>query len=98
MEAALREILAIQGQIMPASWVREIAFGTTSEVLAKHQKGEMIAISGKLTKSSWTGRDGVERSGFSVLVDTIASARTVRPGKRGAPARGGVPFDDELRF
>ncbi len=57
----------------------------------------MVAVSGKLTKSVWTGRDGVERSGFSVLVDSIASAKTVRPGKPKA-AHGAAPFKDELSF
>ncbi len=78
-------------------WFSLAASGTAGEALARHGKGEMIAVSGRLTKSSWTGQDGAERSGFSVLVDTIASARTVRPGKAKA-ARGGVPFDDALRF
>ena len=82
-------------------WFSLIAFGTAAEVLAKHGKGDMAAISGQLTKSSWKARDGAERSGFSVLVDSIASARTVRPGKpkaRPRDERGAVPFDDELRF
>jgi single-strand DNA-binding protein len=52
-----------------------------SEVLARHDKGDMIAVSGKLTKSAWQGRDGVQRTGFSVLVDSIASARASRPDK-----------------
>jgi len=50
-------------------------------------KGDMIAVSGRLTKSAWTGKDGADRSGFSVLADTIASARTVRPGKPKAEIR-----------
>ncbi|MGH8589436.1 MAG: single-stranded DNA-binding protein [Gammaproteobacteria bacterium] len=84
-------------------WFSLAAFGTVGEGLARHVKGDMISVSGRLTKSAWTGRDGVERSGFSVLVDFIASARTVRPGKPKAEARrgaadGGVPFDDPLRF
>ena len=62
-------------------WFSLAAFGTTGEALAKHAKGDMVAILGRLTKSAWTGRDGAERSGFSVLVDSVASARTVRPGK-----------------
>lgn len=86
-------------------WFSLTAFGATGEALARHAKGDIIAVSGRLTKSAWTGRDGVERSGFSVLVDTIASARTVRPGKPKAGARrgaagadGGAPFDDRLGF
>ena len=58
-------------------WFSLVAFGTIDEALARHAKGDMVAVSGRLTKSAWTGRDGAERSGFSVLVDSIASARTV---------------------
>jgi len=85
-------------------WFSLVAFGTISEALAKHGKGDMVAVSGKLTKSAWTGKDGVERSGLSVLVDSIASTRTVRPGEpktrdQGVHAEhGGAPFDDPLRF
>ncbi|MGH7315686.1 MAG: single-stranded DNA-binding protein [Candidatus Rokuibacteriota bacterium] len=62
-------------------WFSLMAFGTAGESLARHVKGDMISVSGRLTKSAWTGKDGAERSGFSVLVDSIASARTVRPRK-----------------
>jgi len=82
-------------------WFSLIAFGTISEVLAKHAKGDMVAISGRLTKAAWTGRDGAERSGFSVCVDSIASARTVRPRKPKVQSRdeqGAAPFDDPLSF
>jgi single-stranded DNA-binding protein len=82
-------------------WFSLVAFGTISEVLATHAKGDMVAVSGRLTKSAWTGRDGAERAGFSVCVDGIASARAVRPGKpkaRPRDAQGGMPFDGELRF
>ncbi|MGH8589173.1 MAG: single-stranded DNA-binding protein [Gammaproteobacteria bacterium] len=65
-------------------WFSLAAFGTIGESLARHQKGDMVAVSGKLTKSAWIGKDGTERSGFSVLADSIASARTVRPGKEQA--------------
>lgn len=67
-------------------WFSLVAFGTIAEALAKHAKDDMVAISGRLTKWSWKSRDGVQRTGFSVLVDSIQSARTVRPGK--APKAG----------
>jgi hypothetical protein len=65
-------------------------------------RGDMVAISGRLTKSAWTGRDGAERAGFSVCVDSIASARTVRKPKvqsrdeygRPRDERDAVPFDN----
>lgn len=78
-------------------WFSLVAFGTLGEVLARHAKGDMVAVSGRLTKSAWTGRDGVERSGFSVLVDSIASARMVRPGKRkDKREHAGEPFNDAI--
>jgi len=81
-------------------WFSLVAFGTAGEALARHVKSDMVAVSGKLTKSAWTGRDGVERSGFSVLIDTVASAKTVRPGKPKAEIRGDAvaPLDDRLGF
>ncbi len=79
-------------------WFSLAAFGTAGEALARHAKGDMIAVSGKLTKSVWTGKDGVERSGFSVLVDTLASARTVRPGKPKGAHRHAEGFSDRLTF
>lgn len=80
-------------------WFSILSFGTIGEALAKHQKGDMVAVSGKLSKSSWTGRDGTERSGFSVLIDTVSSARTVRTGKpKVRPREDAAPFDDALTF
>jgi single-stranded DNA-binding protein len=58
-------------------WFSLAAFGTIGEALAKHGQGDMMAIGGRLSKSTWTGWDGTERVGFSVLVDSIASARTL---------------------
>jgi single-stranded DNA-binding protein len=79
-------------------WFSLVAFGTICEVLAKHDKGDMVAVSGRLTKSAWTGRDGAERAGFSV-VDGIASARTARPGKPKARCEHAEkPFDDAIQF
>ena len=63
-----------------------VAFGTIAEALAKHAKDDMVAISSRLTKSSWKSRDGVQRTGFLVLVDSIQSGRTVRAPK--APKAG----------
>jgi single-stranded DNA-binding protein len=68
-------------------WFSLVAFGTIGKALAKHGKGDMAAVSGRLTKSAWTGRDGAERTSFSVCVDGIASARAVRPGKPNSAAQ-----------
>ncbi len=87
-------------------WFSLIAFGTIGEALERHATGDMVAISGRLTKAGWTGRDRAEGSGFSVCVDSIASARTVRPRRPKVQSRDeyerprdeqdAVPFDDPL--
>jgi single-strand DNA-binding protein len=65
-----------RGEKVP-EWFALVALGRISDALAKHQKGDTISVSGKLSKASWKTRDGEARSGFSVLLDGIASARTV---------------------
>jgi len=59
-----------------------IAFGKAAADIARHVKGDLVAAIGQLTRSRFTGRDGVERAGWSLAVEAIVSARTVRPGGR----------------
>ena len=88
-----------RGEEQP-EWFSLVAFGTIGEALALHSKSDMVAVSGKLTKASWKSKDGTERCGFSVLVDSLASARTVRPGSKAPKARRehAEEFDDALAF
>jgi single-stranded DNA-binding protein len=71
-------------------------FEEKAHALVGLTKGSEVYIEGRLFLNAWTGRDGVERTGFSVCVDSIASARTVRPGKPKVQSRD--TFDDPLRF
>ena len=90
-------------------WFNLIAFGRVAETLARHVKGELLAAMGPLYRSRFTGRDGQEREGWSLTVESVVSARTVRPtgGRKkhtetaktapaGAPAGNGAPFDDQI--
>ena len=85
-------------------WFSLAAFGRAAEALARHVKGDLLAAMGPLYRSRFTGRDGTEREGWSLTVEAIVSARTVRPSggrKRAetakpAPADGGAPFNDPL--
>ena len=89
-----------RGAEMP-EWISLVAFGRIGEVLAQHAKGDMAAIGGRLTKSTWNAQDGTVHTGFSVLVDGIASARTVRPGKAPTAERehaDATPLDDQIPF
>ncbi len=89
-------------------WFSLAAFGRTAETLARHAKGDLIAAMGPLHRTRFTGRDGQERQGWSLTVESVVSARTVRPGggrKRAeaakpapavASAGNGTPFDDPI--
>jgi single-strand DNA-binding protein len=87
-----------RGVEMP-EWISLVAFGRIGEVLARHAKGDMVAVGGRLSKSSWTAQDGSVHTGFSVLIDSIASARTVRPGKASRARRERADeFNDAIPF
>lgn len=73
-------------------WLPLLAFGGQAETLLKHQQGDMIAATGRMQRNVWTDKEGVQHVDLQLIVDTITSARTVRPGakraKRTAPAGG----------
>jgi single-stranded DNA-binding protein len=59
------------GEDPATEWVGIIAFGGSAEILAEHVKGDVVAVMGPLTRSTYTGRGGVERSNWSLLAETI---------------------------
>ena len=70
------------GETEEIEWFSIIAFGKAADELTHHAKGDLLAAMGQLTRARFTGRDGVERVGWSLAVEAIISARTVRPGGR----------------
>ncbi|KXJ39663.1 MAG: hypothetical protein AXA67_11390 [Methylothermaceae bacteria B42] len=64
-------------------WFSVMAFGKVAEVLANHEKGELVALTGRLTQSRWKDKiTGEDRTGFTLVADSLVSARTVRPGRK----------------
>lgn len=85
-----------------AVFVSLIAFGEQAERLTGLCKGDAVSAGGRMELKSWTGRDGSERHGLSLVANEIAAARP-RPRRRsnGAsqqqPARDDrPPLDDPL--
>jgi single-stranded DNA-binding protein len=60
------------------TFVSIVAFGDTAEALLAHHQGGTIAVSGRAKLTTWTGRDGTEKNGLSVVVEQIASASAAR--------------------
>ena len=53
--------------------VNTIAFQQQAEQLLDLVKGDAIAVSGPARLTSWTGRDGAEKHGLSVIAQQIAA-------------------------
>ena len=88
------------------AWFSLAAFGKTGEALLRHQKGDLLAAMGPLTRRRYTDRNGVDREGWSLTCEQVVSARTARPvGTRKrkdttddqSPATD-PPLDDEIPF
>ncbi|MGG5931377.1 single-stranded DNA-binding protein [Salmonella enterica] len=63
-------------------WLGVLAFGKQADALAKHTKGDVVSIGGTMQVNQWTGQDGSAQSGYTVIADSVVSARTARPGGR----------------
>jgi len=58
-------------------WISLVAFGNAAEALLLHQKGDLISAMGRLTRATYSGRDGNERTSWSLTAESLLSARTV---------------------
>jgi single-stranded DNA-binding protein len=68
------------GEEVATEWISIVAFGAVGEALAQHVKGDLISAMGPLTRSTFTGRDGQGRCGWSLLAEASS-----RRGRLGAP-------------
>ncbi|ECQ3321863.1 single-stranded DNA-binding protein [Salmonella enterica] len=68
-------------------WLGVTAFGKQADALAKHQKGDLVSVSGQLQSNQWTGQDGGTQSGYAMVADSVISGRTVRPGGNPQPVK-----------
>lgn len=110
--AAIAVDVGREGEADSTLWVSILAFGANSEKLVKHQPGDMVAVTGRLGRGKFTGRDGLERECWSMMADSLHSSRTVRPGNAGVwknrqveqiPATvryqpDTIDFDDDMPF
>jgi single-strand DNA-binding protein len=72
-------------------WFQVLAFGKVGDTLARHQKGDLVSMSGRITQSRWTSQAGEEKTGMTIIADTVISAKSVRPGggRKKADAKAG---------
>jgi single-stranded DNA-binding protein len=77
-----------------STFVSLIAFGDRAQDLLAHRQGSTIAVAGRAKLTSWTGKDGAEKHGLSIVVEQIASAAAARRAdadrRKAARDEGGV--------
>lgn len=61
------------GQGTHTEWIRLLAGGGAAEALMMLSQGDRVAFEGLLRRNVWTGRNGVERSGFECLVERLST-------------------------
>jgi single-strand DNA-binding protein len=84
------EVTAHNAEQEETVWISILAFGHQAEALGRCTKGDMISASGRMTLARWKDRQtGDERTGWSMVADSIISARTVRHsgGRREPPSQ-----------
>lgn len=56
-----------------AIFFNAVAFGRTAELIMEHfTKGQAILISGQIQDNSYTDKDGMERKGMQIIVQSFA--------------------------
>ena len=70
-------------------WLGVVAFGKQAEILAKHQKGDLVSVAGNMQINQWSGQDGVQKEQPQVIADSVISARTSRPNTKARPPATG---------
>jgi single-strand DNA-binding protein len=76
-------------------WLPVLAFGGQAEALLKHQQGDMLALTGRLQRNTWTDKDGTQHTDLQLIVDQVTSSRTIRPG--GKPRAKPTEVRDDYR-
>ena len=61
-------------------WLAVLAFGQVGDTLLRHEKGDLISVSGRIQRNIWTTQTGEQKEQLQIVADSIVSSRSVRPG------------------
>jgi single-strand DNA-binding protein len=85
--ASIAVNVAKVGEEAATEWFSIVAFGAVGDALARHVKGDLISAMGPLTRSVFTTRDGQERMSWSLLAESVLSARPIGRPRARTPKR-----------
>jgi len=104
------DVSAYNSESPASQWFNVLAFGTAAEELLRASKGQMVACIGKLTRGEYTAKDGTTREQWSLVADSVVTAKAAKPtgrartqGQQQRPQNDsrrdtGAPFDDRIDF
>jgi single stranded DNA-binding protein len=81
-----------------ATWIRVSVFGDLARDLSERlEKGEKVYCEGRLTLSTWTGRDGEPRTGLQLAAHHVnrMGPKLNKPKRAGYPAASGYDRPSE---
>jgi single-stranded DNA-binding protein len=86
--AAIVVTLNRPGEPAISEWFKLVAFGQAAELLVERVKGDTVIVSGVVTKSAYTARDGTEKQQWSGNIDgVVLSIRAAAPPRSERPPK-----------
>lgn len=76
------DVTAHNAQEPASQWFNVIAFGTAADELLRASKGQMLACIGKLTRGEYTTAAGEVREQWTLIADSVVTAKTAKPAGR----------------
>jgi len=76
------------------NWIKAVCFNRLAEIAEKYlHKGARVAVAGVLDQNRWISNEGVQKSNFQILVNTLEFIKTDGRGfEEGQSSNTGVPF------
>ena len=85
--------LAFKSSKKKTGWIKVVAFGKLAEVTEKYlHKGARIGIIGTLDQQKWETDEGVTRSSFQLICNSLEFIKTDGRGFEEGEGQGDVPF------
>ena len=89
--------LAFKSSKKKTGWIKVVCFNRLAEVSEKHlHKGARIAVIGTLDQQKWENEEGVIRSSFQLLANTLEFIKTDLRGFEDSPPTDVT--DDDVPF
>ena len=86
--------LAFRSSKKKTGWIKVVCFGRLAEVSEKYlHKGARIGIIGTLDQQKWENEEGVTRSSFQLIANSLEFIKTDGRGFEDQP-----PPDDDIPF